>query len=557
MKKHEHGVTPGRFREVMLIDRPCIVNNKRIVAVAPCHTRVTVKSERSKNLSYTIIRLSQIMRLHQWLLLSITMFAIWCISESSAHAQNERYELGKRLRRFEVAWQEAPAEKRSAVAPIMQKAVESFFSLQLAKAAACLDDAYFAVRTSPEPSAFERAFVARRFQVQPVTVDTTNPNVQIALKPFYNLDAKADLPSPTLQDAMMQLTVLDHNAKPAREVRLGGQHILEGHAIALDLPEGDYTLTLSARTPGDAVNLPGRQLSVISESGVRLQKINDWLKQQALESDRSDESETIRLTIRQIAQTVQSQIDGRSLETDYPAWRLLQLAEALIADPSRAPELFCKDATQSAWMVISHQRRSVPIRIHLPPQRTTQTTDLASEPSAAIRPILFAFHGAGGSENMFFETYGAGRLVDLASKKGWIVVAPRHPLLGMPLNYREMIESLSCFFPIDKEQVFLVGHSMGGAEVVRQVSLDAQPPQAAVVIGGGGSVKDLIQTKSTPWLVVAGEQDFGRGGAKALTERLTRLGCKTQYREYPNVEHMVIVQAVLDDVFQFLSNGSP
>ncbi len=32
-------------------------------------------------------------------------------------------------------------------------------------------------------------------------------------------------------------------------------------------------------------------------------------------------------------------------------------------------------------------------------------------------------HGAGGSENMFFETYGAGRLVDLAVERGWGVIS--------------------------------------------------------------------------------------------------------------------------------------
>ena len=163
---------------------------------------------------------------------------------------------------------------------------------------------------------------------------------------------------------------------------------------------------------------------------------------------------------------------------------------------------------------------------------------------------------AGGSENMFFETYGAGRLVELASQRGWIVVTPRHPLLGMPLSYREIIEGLSHFYAIDSRRVFLVGHSMGAAEVVRQVSLEPDPPQAAVAVGGGGGAKDTDAVKATPWLVAAGELDFGRGGAKSLADRLEKLKSRVEYREYPDVEHMVIMQAALDDVFAFLDQAA-
>ncbi len=61
--------------------------------------------------------------------------------------------------------------------------------------------------------------------------------------------------------------------------------------------------------------------------------------------------------------------------------------------------------------------------------------------------VLFAFHGAGGSENMFFETYGAGRLVELAAARGWIVVAPRQSLMGgIGLTAEQQLEVLSAHF---------------------------------------------------------------------------------------------------------------
>jgi predicted esterase len=258
------------------------------------------------------------------------------------------------------------------------------------------------------------------------------------------------------------------------------------------------------------------------------------------------------LTVKQYVQTIKSQIDQRELETDFPAAQLLQLGEQLVADPSQASELWRKQGKESVWLTLSHNRRSLPVRVRIPEKDRTHPDASPADAVAERRPILFAFHGAGGSENMFFETYGAGRLVELAAARGFIVVAPRHPLLGMPLNYRQMIDVLDRFFPIDHERVFLLGHSMGAGEVVRQVSLHSTPPRAAIALGGGGSAKNTPAVAATSWLVAAGELDFGRSGAKSLVKQLERVGSRVDYREYPNVEHMVIVQAALDDAFSFI-----
>ena len=40
--------------------------------------------------------------------------------------------------------------------------------------------------------------------------------------------------------------------------------------------------------------------------------------------------------------------------------------------------------------------------------------------------------------------------------------------------------------------------------------------------------------------------------AAALAKRLEASGALVEYRDYADVEHMVIVQAALDDVFRFL-----
>ncbi len=95
--------------------------------------------------------------------------------------------------------------------------------------------------------------------------------------------------------------------------------------------------------------------------------------------------------------------------------------------------------------------------------------------------------------------------------------------------------------------------------MVRQVTLatDGQQPQAAVVLGGGGKSKNVASIKDTPWLVAAGELDFGRSMAKGLVDALQRLNCRCEYKEYAAVEHLLVVQAALDDVFAFLDQVKP
>jgi predicted esterase len=74
-------------------------------------------------------------------------------------------------------------------------------------------------------------------------------------------------------------------------------------------------------------------------------------------------------------------------------------------------------------------------------------------------------------------------------------------------------------------------------------------------LGGGGTLKDTEAIRKVPFFVGAGDRDFGKPRAKSLSQELKRIGCPVEYREYRDVEHMVIVQAALDDVFDFFDRG--
>jgi predicted esterase len=253
--------------------------------------------------------------------------------------------------------------------------------------------------------------------------------------------------------------------------------------------------------------------------------------------------DTVRATIRDSVSLLRSIQKGEIQETDYPANARLEMCEALLDEKRTLGEVIVPLSRKSdVWLSLAKGRSSVPVRLRAPAE------------NKGPMPVLFLFHGAGGSENMFFETYGAGRVVDEGLKRGWLVVAPRQGLLGLSLDVEEILDVLGQSFEIDRSQVMLMGHSMGAGQVVRQASLHPDLPIAAVALGGGNRVSDAAKLKSITWFVGAGSEDFGKAGAKQLNMNLGASGVTSTYHEYVNVEHMVIVQAAINDVFQFLDD---
>ncbi len=463
-----------------------------------------------------------------------------CATNSIANAQEERYELGKRLRRFELAWRAADRDGRIRCVAPMQEAVQSFFSLRLSTAARELDQAYFAVESANMPSDFERYAISRRLSFGPSVIDASRSSIDLKLEPFY----KVDRPPPPNATVRIEFRSADGAVIVAEDFKL--EALISGTTCDVSqLSEGDFEIHATATSDVQTFPFANSVLSKVSDANSRLEKLEELLKKHDT-SNLSVMQSTDRLTCKQLVRTLRSQVNGQIQEVDYPALQLLTTCEALLIEEVDSAAYFSKHARRSdVWMTLSDTKKQVSIRLRCPAE------------TAKPMPVLFAFHGAGGSENMFFETYGAGRLVELATQRGWMVVAPRQGLLGLNLNYRAMLNVLSQYYDIDPKRVFLLGHSMGAAQVMRQVAVDSDLPNAAVAIGGGGRITDAEKYVSFPWFVAAGEFDFGRGGAKSLADSLKRQNVDVRYAEYPDVEHMVIVQAALEDVFKFLDETQP
>ncbi len=235
---------------------------------------------------------------------------------------------------------------------------------------------------------------------------------------------------------------------------------------------------------------------------------------------------------------------GDMLETDYPAARLLTELEQLAASIKSGKTFYDASRAGQFWLRIPVNGQSWPVRIFVP----------GPVDGRDFMPLVVALHGAGGSENLFFDGYGQGAIVAECRSRGWIVAAPRTDGFGL-LPVKELIEALAKNYAIDRARVFLVGHSMGALQATAAVQAHPGFYAAVAALGGGGVVKPSEALKKLPYYVAVGSEDFALSGAERLVANLRKAGAdRLEFREFPDVEHLLIVQESLPEVFRFFDD---
>jgi predicted esterase len=564
----------------------------------------------------------------QWTLVCLVFAWLFtwqvCLGQGAA----ERYQLGRRLERFERAWQEAPSELRAKSTASLEQAVQSFFSLALSRAGRMLDQAWLEVQ-GIEGAQQSEQLQSLRWKLEPQTtlLDFNEPLLRARVGSFYdaegiegrkiegrniegkniegkniegkniegkniegkkiedrniegrniegrNIEGKnieggngqgqeANGGSEWPQELELELNVWPWDDSPAKVMmaQIGKEPLIRktiqvrlGETFEVDfkgLSAGDYVLTGRCLSDeGGKHDWICPSFSLVDRLEDRMTRMNRWVEAHRKESKQPDS--TVLSTARFLAREIVRGRKGTPFEIDLPWNKLLGEFEQIIESLERQEpneESFAAWIKQPGWkwMQLSQGRSTQVVRIEVP------LLDLKDTGSKL--PVLIALHGAGGSENMFFQTYGAGRLVELGKARRWIVVSPRQTLTGLNLDVPEMVQALSEHLPVDSSRVMVVGHSMGAAQAMAQVSKHPESVTMLAALGGGGNVRDSEAIRKVPFYVAAGERDFGKPRAKSLRQQLERIGCPVEYREYPNVEHMVIVQAALDDVFAFFDKG--
>lgn len=451
-----------------------------------------------------------------------------------APAQMLRFELGQRLRAFEKDWDTTPdpAARKRTLEPL-KRAINSFFSLNLAEAGRALDDARSALHSADPPSAANRWAASLYLKPAARLIDAADPDLPAEVVALY------DAPAGATDKTSSTFKLLVHDKQPTdvpmtsvtpltpfpRAVR-----VLLGPAV-----EGDFRLLMTVSGQDE------HSFAARAQTISRVARLKDRLgRLREAAAGLADRPATVEaLTLRATTDLLGELAGGATMETNYPAARLLREAEE-VADAVKAGRTYYGGRrTGQFWL-----------RLPLPESRYLPVRLLAPEAVKAGKPLplVIALHGAGGSENLFFDGYGNGLIAQLGEQRGWLVVAPRSAGFFRPPTPSEVIDAVAKVYPVDRQRVFVVGHSMGAAQAVTMAGQQPELLAGVAPLGGGGQVRPGV--KALPFFVGCGTEDFILSGARRLARDLEKAGVEqVVVKDYPDVEHLMVVQVALPDVF--------
>lgn len=448
--------------------------------------------------------------------------------------QVERFEIGQRLREFEAAWDLYPqSAARQRAVPPLQRAVKAFFAFRMDEVASSLDQALYALRSEQPPDSAERWARSLYLRLDTHLIGEAERGVGFTLSPLYKE------PGQVPGDARLVLVNKKHqNPGVAPFVTKIQAFPLAGKIPPALVGTGDATLGVEIWVNGTKRLARERTVSSVPQLESRLGKLR-----RAMGALPKDPPDTERESIRGLVRLLEGMSQKRIPETSYPSAHLLEEAENAARDLTAGKIHLGQKRAGQFWLTVVAGASLVPVRLFVP--------DAVRKGEAL--PLVVALHGAGGSENLFFEAYGRGEILRLCEQRGWLLVAPRSAGFAKSPPLPDLVAELGRLYPVDKKRVFLVGHSMGAAQAVLAAQQAPDRFAAVAALGGGGILNRPQAVRAIPFLIGVGTEDFALRGAQSLRDGLKGAGVQlVQYREYPDVEHLMIVQTALPDVFSFL-----
>ena len=442
---------------------------------------------------------------------------------------SERFELGRRLRAVEAAWDanaDAAARKRAGL--LLKSAVGKFFGAQPGEAGRSLDQARFLLDGGDLTPA---RLWAESLYLKPASrfTDTAEPTLSFTLQSFYAV------PAPLPAGAQLRVWLaIPRKSVPSwvgeiKEVPLTQQLVVRGGAA------GDYALLYEITLNGKVLASGSQTVSLAGRLALRLAQLR--LNANALSVAATDAA-----TARYLLEMLEKLSHLETLETNFPAAKLLQEAENIVAAAQKGQSVLGRKREGEFWLSLQlDEKDALPVRLAAP--QTAET----GQPL----PLVIALHGAGGSENLFFDGYGRGAAVRLAQQRGWLIVSPRN--FGFDAaRLALLIDSVAELYPVDRKRVFLIGHSLGAMQAVALASNMADKLAGVAALGGGGRPRGYEDLQPLPFFIGVGDADFALGSATVLKKALEQIGVRrVVYHEYADVEHLAIVQVALPDVFAF------
>ncbi|MCS6873195.1 MAG: alpha/beta hydrolase-fold protein [Pyrinomonadaceae bacterium] len=441
---------------------------------------------------------------------------VFLLIASCVYAQVERYELGRRLKLLE---QKLEVTKENSVRKRafeqINKAVLSFFSFKIQDAARSIDEARLALEGKQDRKEFlwaESLFTSPDSRVY----DAKQAYLKVTLDAFYAVD------KPLAKKITWKLSISDSNGKSIKSLKpvtLNSLPAFQNISITR-IKQGDYFLLSEVFVEERKVLASMVLVSFIDSFEKRLES----LKRELEGEDKSWQAETAREYVR----ILQDLKQGKIREADIPAASFLSRAE-------NYKKLIPKDGL----LAIPYVDGAIQVsRVYIP------------DTSEKI-PLVIALHGAGGSENLFFEGYGGGKALRLCKNRKWALVAPRN--FGFNAEkMSELLDRLSEIYPIDKNSVFLIGHSLGSVQALTIASKKPELFRALALISAGNFQGINEKFTRLPIFIGTGTSDFSFSSSRKLYDFLVKSGAeKVELKVYQDVEHLTAVQFSLEDVFEF------
>ena len=474
--------------------------------------------------------------------LSLAVGCLLSLASVRAAAQADRFEIGQRLRAFESAWdkQQDPAARQRALNAV-QGVVMRFFEGRFTEAARTLTGAQDALRSAAEPSADMRWAQSLALRLGRRLADTSAAELPMSLDHFYKAKAEA------AKGATLKLTLVANDGKTvvaAREVPITALPLETSLPLKGTRPaEGDYLLRAEIVAAGQVLDaIPEQKVSLAAGLAPRLTALRKGVAALPVQAAGTDV-----LTLYDLAGLLTALADGRTLETNYPASDVLSQAEAALKAVQGGKRYYGGARAGQFWLRLATGKSGTAVRLLAP--------DAAKHGKPV--PLVIALHGAGASENLFFDGYGNGAIVRLCRERGWLLVAPRTEGLVFDFPAAALVDEISRLYAVDRKRVFVVGHSMGAMQAVRAAQGTPGLFAGVAALGGGAPVKASEALKAVPFFIGVGTRDFLLLTARALKDSLVKAGVTdVVYRAYPEVEHMMVVPVALPEVFAFFDKAA-
>lgn len=400
-----------------------------------------------------------------------------------------RFELGERMKGMEAAWvRTSDLERRRMAVGEMSRAVTGFFSGRYGDACAAMDRA-------------RAGLEGRAMRVSDAVNARFVPGVAGLERPVKLQLSWAYLPQGATP-------VVIQVGRDRFSLAVGETRTVD---VSAALPAGDKSMRSTVLIGEDSRPL---RYDVIYRLAERITQLKGSQNPVA----------------RDLGGFIERESNGRG-ETTFPLAELIRSAE----DLDRG-----KRSIKSMREIPFATHKNSVFRVAFPAK-------LSAEPT-----VVIGLHGAGGSENLFFEGYGGGAAVREATRRGWIFVAPRSSARACT----EALDWLREVADVRPSRVFVMGHSMGGGVALGTGSLTPKPAALALFAPAARSVPANLN--GVPMFLAVGAQEMAMlaGGIQSI--RKSREGTQGfVFRTYDPCEHLLVVAEGLKDAYRFFDDTRP